>query len=387
MLNFLCHIPTRVLFGRNQIEQLAEEVKRYSRRILVVTGRESVKKYGIYQRAAGILKKAGITYFDLSGIKPNPLLSRVYEGIELCRKENIDFVLAVGSGSVIDTAKTIAAGVKYKGDVWDFYLKKAKPRDCLGVGTVLTLAAAGSETSVNAVITNEKTQRKLAFGSFLIRPKFSILDPVYTFTVPRIHSAAGIVDIMSHVFEQYFSPTRSAGVQDRISEAILKTCIHYGPVVLKEPKNYEARANIMWAGSLALNGFLGLGKIEDWATHRIEHEVSAIYDLTHGIGLAIIFPNWMKYVLNEEAVPMFSDYGNNVWGLGRNKNPLEISKQAILKTKGFFAGLGAAVSLKEAGINEERLEEMSKKAVSFGELGEVKKLNDRDVLNILKMSL
>jgi alcohol dehydrogenase YqhD (iron-dependent ADH family) len=387
MLNFLYHIPTRVLFGRGQIKELAREIEGYSRRILIVIGQGSVKKYGIYQEAVRILKKAGIICFDLAGIKPNPLLKKVYQGIELCRKKDIGFILAIGAGSVIDTAKTIASGVRYKGDVWDFFLKKAEPKDALPVGTVLTLAATGSEMNINAVITKESTEQKLAIGSRLIRPRFSILDPTYTFTVPKIHSAAGVVDIMVHVFEQYFSPTRGARLQNRIAEAILKTCIYYGPIVLKKPRDYQARANIIWAGSLALNGLIGLGKVEDWATHRIEHELSAVYDLTHGIGLAIISPNWMRYILNKKTAGAFSDYGVNVWGLDRDKGPVKLSEEAILKTENFFKSLGVASRLTEVGVGEERLEEMAGKAVAFGELGGIKKLNKKDVLNILRMSL
>lgn len=296
MLNFDYLIPTEILFSKDQISNLESKINNYNR-ILFTWGGGSIKKNGIYEKVIDALKDK--TYFELSGIKPNPRLSSVKKGITICTESNVDFILAVGGGSVIDCCKAIAAGIYYLDDVWDLFMRKATIEKTLPIGTILTLAATASEMNGSAVINNEETQQKLAITSNLLRPKFSILDPTYTMTVPKMHTVAGIVDIMSHVFEQYFDTTKGAYLQDRLAEGILKTCIKYGPIVLENPNDYEARANIMWAGSLALNGLLSIGKRGDFATHKIEHEVSAIYDLTHGVGMAILSPNWMKYVMNE----------------------------------------------------------------------------------------
>ncbi|MBU1524088.1 MAG: iron-containing alcohol dehydrogenase [Candidatus Omnitrophica bacterium] len=253
MLNFKHHIPTIIYFGKGQVCALEEELKNRAKKLLIVTGQGSVKRCGIFDDVIKEVKKAGVAFVELSGIQPNPRLKSVYKGIEICKEESVDFILAVGGGSVIDASKAIAAGVNYDGDVWDFFENDISPAEALPVATVLTLAATGSEMNGNAVITREDTQRKLALCSPLIRPVFSILDAEYTYTVNRYHTAAGVADIMVHIFEQYFSHTPSAYVQDRVAEALLKVCIHYGPIVCEKPRNYDARANILWAGSMALN--------------------------------------------------------------------------------------------------------------------------------------
>ena len=385
MLNFTHHIPTIVYFGKGQVQALESELKKRAKSILIVTGQGSVKKHGIFDDVIREVKKANVPYVELSGIKPNPRLKSVYHGIEICKKESVDFILAVGGGSVIDASKAIAAGVKYNGDVWDFFVEGVKPTDALPVGTVLTLAATGSEMNENTVITKEDTKRKLAFGSPVTRPVFSILDPEYTYTVNKYHTAAGVVDIMVHVFEQYFSHTPATDVQDRIAEGLLKVCIKYGPIVCEKPHNYDARANILWAGSLALNDLIGEGKQEDWASHAIEHELSAIYDISHGAGLAIVSPSWMKHVLSKNTLERFVEYGINVWGIEKNKKAPDIADEAIDRTKKFFKSLGMPTTLKEANISDEHFEKMAKSALEdWGQIGSFKKLTAENIVEILK---
>jgi alcohol dehydrogenase YqhD (iron-dependent ADH family) len=382
MLNFNYLIPTEILFGKDQINNLESKIEDYNR-ILFAWGGGSIKKNGIYEKVIDALKNKA--YFELSGIRPNPRLSSVRKGIKICEENNVDFILAVGGGSVIDCSKAIAAGVYYKDDVWDLFMRKATVEKALPIGTILTLAATASEMNASAVINNEETQQKLAITSNLLRPKFSILDPAYTMTVPRRHTAAGIVDIMSHVFEQYFDTTRGAYLQDRLAEGILKTCIKYGPIVLENPNDYQARANIMWAGSLALNGLLSFGKKGDFATHKIEHEVSAIYDLTHGVGMAILFPNWMKYVMHED-IDKYVEYAHNVWNIPYKGKRKDIANLGIQKTREFFCSLDMPSALSQVNINDEKFEEMAAKAVYFGKIGNFKKLKKEDVLEILKLS-
>jgi len=292
-------------------------------------------------------------------------------------------VLAVGGGSVVDCAKVIAAGVNYDKDPWDFFEGKAKIREALPVGVVLTLAATGSEMNVNAVISNDTTKEKKGIASNFLLPKFAVLDPTYTYTVPPFQTAAGIADIMSHVFEQYFSANHDAYLQDRMCEAVLKTCIYYGPVACSQPENYEARANLMWASTIGLNGILSVGKLTDWATHMIEHEVSALYDVTHGAGLAILTPHWMEYVLDEPALPKFAHYAHNVWGI-TGDNEKETALAGIERTRKFFQSLGLPTRLRDVGVEEPSLELMAERAVAGGTLGRFKKLGKEDVLEILR---
>jgi len=382
MLNFDYLIPTEIIFGKGEIKKLENKIKNFNR-ILFVWGGGSIQRIGVYEKVIAALKNK--TYFELSGTKPNPRLSTVKKGIMICREKDIDFILAVGGGSVIDCSKAIAAGVYYQGDVWDLFIKKATVEKALPIGTVLTLAATASEMNASAVISNEETQQKLAITSNHLRPKFSILDPTYTMTVPRIHTAAGIVDIMSHVFEQYFDNTKGAYLQDRLAESILKTCIKYGPIVLENPNDYEARANIMWSGSLALCGLLLSGRQGDFATHKIAHVVSAIYDLTHGISLAILFPNWMQYVLKEN-LDKFVEYAHNIWDIRNIGDKTYIANLGIQKTREFFCSLEIPKKFSEVNISDEKFEEIAAKVVCFGEIGNYKKLKKEDILKILKLS-
>lgn len=382
MLNFDYLIPTEIIFGKGEIKKLETKIKNFNR-ILFVWGGGSIKRIGVYEKVIHTLKDK--TYFELSGIKPNPRLFSVKKGMAICRKNDIDFILAVGGGSVIDCSKAIAAGVYYQGDVWDLFMKRAVVEKTLPIGTILTLAATGSEMNASSVISNEETQQKLPITSNHLRPKFSILDPTYTMTVPRIHTAAGIVDIMSHVLEQYFDNTKGAYLQDRLAEGILKTCIKYGPIALKNPDDYEARANIMWAGSLALNGLLLSGKQGDFATHKISHAVSATYDLTHGTSLAILFPNWMQYVMKEN-IDQFVEYAENVWNIPHNGDKTNIASLGIDKTREFFCLLEMPKKFSEVNISDEKFGEIATQAVYFGEIGNFKKLQKDDILRILTLS-
>ncbi|EJO5346572.1 iron-containing alcohol dehydrogenase [Clostridium botulinum] len=387
MLNFNYSIPTKIFFGRNQIGILAEQIKKYGSKVLITYGGGSIKKNGIYQKVIEILKDSNIEFLELSGIDPNPRVDSVREGVKICRENNIDFILAVGGGSTIDCSKVIAASYYYEGDPWDIVTKKAKINKALPIGTILTLAATGSEMDAGAVISNMDTNEKIGVGHPSMAPKFSILDPEYTFTVPKSHTAAGVADIMSHIFEAYFSKIKDAYLQNRMAEAILKTCIKYGKIAIEEPENYEARANLMWASSLAINGLLSYGKSEPWSVHPMEHELSAFYDITHGVGLAILTPNWMKYVLDDETVNDFYEYGVNVWNINPEESKYEVAKKAIDKTRQYFNELGIPSTLKEVGIGEEKLDQMAKAATRNGKLGAFKTLNAEDVLNIYKLSL
>jgi alcohol dehydrogenase YqhD (iron-dependent ADH family) len=384
MLDFNYAISTKIFFGKNKIERLGEELKPYGKNILFVYGGGSIKKNGLYDSVTNIFTRNSIVYHELPGVQPNPRITSVRQGIKLCREQNIECIIAVGGGSVIDCAKTIAAGVYHKEDPWDlFLLGDSTIKKTLPIGTILTLAGTGSEMNGNAVISNEETEQKLAIHSDLLRPRFSILDPTYTFTVPKNQTAAGTVDIFSHILEQYFSPTKDAFVQNRIAESLLITCIHYGPIALTEPTNYEARAQLMWTSSLALNGLLGYGKITDWATHGIEHAVSAAYDVTHGAGLAILTPYWMEYVLSEETTDKFVEYAQNVWQI-KGRNDLIVARKGIEKTREFFTSLGMPKTLRDVGVQENKLEGMAEKTVLYGDIGKFKKLGKNDVLMILK---
>lgn len=383
MLNFNLQLPTRILFGQGKIEELGQEILQYGNTVLLVYGGGSIKRSGLYDRIQQILTKNAITCIDLSGVQANPRIDSVREGVTLCREYQVDFVLAVGGGSSIDCAKIVAAGARYEGDAWDFFNRKARIKDAIPVGTVLTLAATGSEMNPFAVISNPESGQKLGTGSPSLMPRFSILDPAYTYTVPADQTAAGTADIMSHIFEQYFSPTSGTYIQDRMAEAMLKTCIHYGPIAIAEPDNYEARANLMWTGSLALNGLLSSGKMTDWATHDIEHELSALYDITHGLGLAILTPYWMSSVLDEQTAGKLAEYARNVWAIAGAED-MNVAQDGIAKTSEFFKSLGLPGSLKEIGMEANRLEEIAARITNRGTLGSFKKLAYEDVLKILQ---
>ena len=387
MDNFTLNIPTKIYFGRNQIKVLGRQIEKYGgKRVLICYGSKRIKKEGLFQTITDKLADRGLYFTELGGIEPNPRITSVREGVKICREENIDFILAVGGGSVIDCAKVIAGSVSYDGDPWDFCLRKAAISKALPIGTVLTLAATGSESNGNAVISNVETKQKLPVYSPILWPKFSILDPEYTYSVPPFHTAAGIADIMSHIFEQYFSSTADTFTQDRLAEALLKTCLKYAPVVMENPTDYTARAEILWAGNLALNTLLSLGKEGDWANHAIEHEVSAIFDISHGAGLAVLFPNWMKYVMDDTNADKFYQLAVNVFGVAENSDKKAAALEGIDRLRSFYNSIGMPSKLSETGVEEESLQKMAEGAVRFGEIGTFKKLKSKDVLAILKMA-
>lgn len=387
MQNFVFRNPTKLIFGKGQLEQLKTEVPRYGTRVLLVYGGGSIKRSGLYDEVISILKEINTEVFELSGVEPNPRLSTVQKGIDLCRKEAIDFLLAVGGGSVIDCTKAIAAGVKYGGNPWEFIAKKAPVTDALPFGVVLTLAATGSEMNAGSVITNWETKEKYGWGSPVTFPQFSILDPTYTLTVPKEHTVYGIVDIMSHVFEQYFHHVPNTPLQDRMCEAVLKTVIETAPKLINDLENYEWRETILYCGTMALNGILQMGVRGDWATHNIEHAVSAVYDIPHGGGLAILFPNWMKHVVDEN-VARFKQLAIRVFDVDpAGKTDREIALEGIEKLREFWSSIGAPSRLADYGIGEEHLETMADKAMIFGTFGNFKKLTREDVLAIYRASL
>lgn len=385
MDNFVYHNPTELIFGRGQLEKLKEKAAQLGSTVLLVYGGGSIKRIGLYDKVVSLLQEAGCTIHELPGVEPNPRLSTVKKGIELCRRERVDWILAVGGGSVIDASKAIAVGVPYEGDVWDFYTRKAQPQTALPLGTVLTLAATGSEMNRGSVITNWETKEKLGAGTTF--PTFSILDPANTFSVPRDQTVYGICDMMSHVFEQYFTHTPEIPLQTRFAESILKTVIEYAERVLANPEDYDARATILYCGTMALNGTLPVGVETDWATHSIEHAVSAVYDIPHGGGLAIIFPKWMRYVYREN-VERFKRFAVEVWGVDPSgKTDDEVALEGIAATEAFFARIGAPTRLADYQIGDEHLELMAEKATPFGPIGRFKKLNSEDVAAILRMCL
>ena len=386
MNNFFFQLPTEVHFGRGQIEQLGPSVKKYGTRTLLVYGGGSIKKNGLYDTVQSLFRDFGITSVELSGVEPNPRIDTVRRGVQLCRDHQVEVVVAVGGGSAIDCAKVIAAGAKYDGDPWEIVLDGSRITQAIPLITVLTLAATGSEMDRFAVISNMETNDKLGSFSHHHYPKVSILDPEYTFTVPKDQTAAGTADIMTHVLDRYFHNVPGAYLQDRVAEAILKTCIHYGPIAYGEPENYEARANLMWASSLAIDGITWRGNDVTPTLHPIEHELSAYYDITHGVGLAILTPYWMQYILNDRTVDKFAVYGVNVWGIDNSLDRYAIAKKGIAKTKEFYASLHIPATLREVGIGEEKLAIMAEKGARRLKTA-YQPLTSEDVLAILKAAL
>lgn len=387
MKNFTYAIPTVVHFGQGQIQKLGGEIAARARKVLVVYGGGSVKRSGVYDAAVQQLKSQGIQWAELPGVEPNPRIATVREGVRLCREQALEGVLALGGGSVIDCAKGIAAGALYDGDPWDFSSKKITPEKALPIFTVLTMAATGSEMDCIAVISNPETNEKESFSGPCCYPAVSILDPTYTYTLPAFQTAAGTADIMSHTFENYFSPIETSYLADSLAEAILRSCIQYGPQAIQTPDSYEARANLMWNASWAINGFLDMGKPVGWSVHRMEHELSAFYDITHGVGLAILTPNWMRYVLREDTQRRFARYGAEVWGLDRSLPASELADTAIRKTREFFTSLGLPATLSDVGIGPEHFEEMARKARTSNFDRTFVPLSVEDIVSIYQMSL
>ncbi|RXZ02279.1 iron-containing alcohol dehydrogenase [Fictibacillus sp. S7] len=387
MNSFTYYNPTRLVFGKGQLSQLSSEMEPYGKKVLLVYGGGSIKRSGLYDQVTSELRKMGAEVHELSGVEPNPRLTTVKKGVEICKENNINFILAVGGGSVIDCTKAIAAGAKYDGDVWDFVTKKSTPKEAVPFGTVLTLAATGSEMNSGSVITNWETNEKYGWGSPLVFPKFSILDPVNTFTVPKDHTIYGMVDMMSHVLETYLNHTENALLQDRFAESILRTVIETAPKMVKDLENYDLRETILYNGTMALNGTIAMGVQGDWATHNLEHAVSAVYDIPHAGGLAILFPNLLRHVLDENPARL-KQLAVRVFNVeSEGKSDREVALEGIDKLSAFWTSIGAPNRLADYDIDDSKLDLIADKAMANGEFGNFKKLNKEDVLEILRMSL
>ncbi len=354
MDNFNFYSPTEFIFGKEREIEVGKYVKKYGgTRVLIHYGSGSVIKSGLLDRVEQSLTTESIYYVKLGGVKPNPRDTLIYEGIDLCRKEKIDFILSVGGGSCIDSSKGIAAGVPYDGDFWDFYTKKTQVQAALPIGTILTIAAAGSEGSGASVVTQEATKLKRDTGSDLLRPVFSILNPQLTCTLPAYQTACGAADIMAHVFERYFTNTEEVEITDRLCEAVLLTMIKETPRVIADPNNYAARANIMWAGTVAHNDIVGVGRSQDWNSHNIEHELSGLYDCAHGAGLAVIMPSWMEFVMHHNVM-RFAQMATRIWGCQMNfEHPEVTALEGIKAFRRFLHDIGLPINLAQLGAKEE----------------------------------
>ncbi|MDD2971356.1 MAG: iron-containing alcohol dehydrogenase [Lachnospiraceae bacterium] len=387
MQNFESYNPTRIIFGKDTHVQVGMETAKYAKKVLLHYGGKSLKANGTYDVVVDSLQRAGIPFVELGGVKSNPRLSLVEEGIQLCREEQVDFILAVGGGSVIDSAKTIAVGACYDGDVWDFFSKGKMPEQTLPVGVVLTIPAAGSESSNGAVITREDTQEKRSFCSDIAYPVFAILNPALCYTLPKHQIAAGGADIMAHIMERYFSTEPHTDLSDHLCEATMCTLVQELPKVLVDVQDYDAWAEVMWTGNVAHNGLLGKGRIEDWASHGIEHEISAIYDIAHGAGLAIVFPAWMRYV-SHICPSRFVQFAVRVFHVDLPMADTEaIVQEGIHRLESFFRSLGLETRLSEINIGREHFEAMGEKACNGGTLGGFQKLSPADVVKILELAL
>lgn len=391
MEDFTFSWPTNIIFGKNAENCIGEKIARYGKKVLLhFDGDEKdcfIKKIGLHDRVIKILKKNNIEVFELPGVVPNPLLGIVRKGINICREKSIDSVLAIGGGSVIDSAKAIAIGVPYEGDVWDFFLNKEEVKSSIPVGVISTIAATGSEGSNGSVITDELSGYKLAVVNDFLRPKFTILNPELTYTVPPFQTVCGIADIMAHVMERYFTSVTNVELTDRLCEATLKTVINNAKIVLEDPKNYNARAEIMWAAVIAHNDLLSTGRIGDWISHYIGMEISAIYNTTHGATLSVIIPAWMKYVYKRN-LNRFVQFAERVWNIETDYNNLELTAlKGIKRLLRFFKDLGLPLTLKELKINDEKFEEMANKYEKTGAVGSIMEIKKKDVIEILKLAI
>ena len=391
MNNFTFYSPTYFVFGKNEENNTGKYVKRFGgKKVLIHYGGGSVVRSGLLDRIKMSLMNDAIEFVELGGVKPNPRSGLVYEGIELCKKEHVDFILAVGGGSTIDSAKAIAVGAMYEGDFWDFYSGKAVEK-ALPVGTVLTIAAAGSEGSSGSVITKEEGMLKRSAGGEAMRPVFSVLNPELTQTLGAFQTAAGVTDIMAHLLERYFTNTKDVEVTDRVIEGLLLSMIHEAPKVIENPNDYQARANIMWAGMLAHNNCCGVGREQDWGSHDIEHELSALYDCAHGAGLAVVFPAWMEYTMKHDVL-RFAQLANRVWGCSMDfQHPENTAKAGIQAFRNFLKSIGMPQTLGELGGKEEDIPYLAHTASygngNDGTLGSFVVLKEKDIENIYRLML
>lgn len=388
MNGFVYKIPTKVYFG-NHLDKLVPELKKLGKRVLLTYGGGSIKASGLYGRIVGEIKRAGLELHELSGIAPNPRIESVRRGVTMCKNNNIDVILAVGGGSVLDASKFIAAGAKADFDPWLFFSERRPIKSALPLVTVLTLAATGSEMDAGGVISNLKTNEKIGRAEEILRPRVSFLDPSLTFTVSPFQTAAGSADILSHLMETYFTTEDDLEMLDGVMEALMRTVIKFAPVAMEQPENYEARANLMWASSWAINGFVEGGKQHAWSVHPMEHELSAFYDITHGLGLAILTPRWLKYCMSDKnTLPRIVQFGVNVMGISPQLAPALIAKRAVERLSDFFfKTLKLDSSLSKVGITDEHLAEMAQKAVRGGVIQGFIPLDAVDVENIYNLCL
>ncbi len=388
MDDFTFYSPTEFVFGKSREEECGSYVKKYGgSKVLIHYGSGSAVRTGLLDRVKRSLQEEGISYVELGGVQPNPRDTKIYEGIELCRREKVDFILSVGGGSCIDSAKGIAIGYYYDGDFWDFYEKKVRVERALPIGTVLTIAAAGSEGSGGSVVTKEEGMLKRDVGSDLLRPRFSILNPELTFTLPAYQTACGATDIMAHVFERYFTNTKDVEITDRLCEAVLMTMVKETPRAIAEPENYGARANIMWAGTVAHNDIVGVGRSQDWNSHGIEHELSGLYDVAHGAGLAVVMPAWMEFVYQHD-VNRFAQMANRVFGCDMDEeNPEKTARAGIEAFRRFLHGIGMPINFEELGARKEDIPVLVKKfGLGDGCTGGFVSLSSEDVAKILEIA-
>ena len=388
MNSFIYDIPTKVYFGKNQLENLGKEVSSFGKKALLVYGGGSIKKSGLYDRVLNLLNEQNIAVFELSGVEPNPEIDTVRRGVKICKDMGIEVVLAVGGGSVIDCAKWVSAGALVDFDAWEFYSKNAPVNSALPIVSVLTLSATGSEMDACGVVTNPQTKEKVGKLAQPLYPKVSFLDPTLTYTVDKYQTACGSADILSHVIETYFSKDKDLFMLDAVMEGIMKTVIKYAPIALDNPCDYEARANLMWASSWAINGFVLGGKVKAWSCHPLEHQLTAYYGITHGLGLAILTPKWMKYCLDDTTVDKFVSYGVNVFDIDKTLPKYDIANLAIDKTAEFlYQTLGLKDSFSKVGIGAENISAMAKGASKGGFIDGFKPLHKEDIEKIYKMCL
>ncbi len=392
MIDFNYYTPTEVVFGKESEDKVAQMVKKYGgSKVLVHYGGKSAQKSGLLDKVCNMLKDNGIGYVTLGGVVPNPRLSKVHEGIELCRKERVDFILAVGGGSVIDSGKAIAYGIGYDGDVWDFYTGKASATSFVPLGAVLTIPAAGSEMSDSSVITNEAIDVKRGYNNDICRPKFAIMNPERSYTLPPYQTAAGVTDIMMHTMERYFSHDVDMTLSDNMAEGLLRTAKECVFAVLKNPEDYRNRAQIMWAGSLAHNGLTGCGRVGDWATHQIGHELSALFDTTHGAALAAIWPSWARYVMKED-VSRFVRFAVNVMDVPNDySDPEGTAIKGVEAMERFYHAIGMPINIPELigrNVTDAEIKEMARKCTRdyTTTMGQFKKLTAEDIANIYRMA-
>lgn len=391
MYNFEYYTPTFIEFGKKSEEKVAQLIKAQNgKKVLIHYGGHSAKKSGLIDKIEKLLTEENIPYVELGGVVPNPRLSLVYKGIELAKKENVDFILAVGGGSVIDSAKAIGYGIANEGDVWDFYAQKRVTDKCVPVGVVLTIAAAGSEMSNSSVITNDETGLKRSYHTEISRPRFAIMNPEFTMTLPEYQTACGCTDIMMHTMERYFTAGETMELTDKIAESVMQIVLKNAPILLEQPDNYESRAEVMWAGSLSHNGLTGCGiKNKDFATHMLEHELGGVYDVAHGAGLAAVWGSWARYVY-KECLGRFKKFAINVMNVEEVGNDEEIALKGIEAMEKFYHSIGMPTSIKELGLelsgaDIEKLADQCCDACG-GHKGSAKVLYREDIVKIYKMA-